>query len=171
MALSVHTIPIRAPGWIGEFRAFIMRGNVVDLAVGIIIGAAFTGIVSSLVKDIFTPILGLLLNGVDFANIFITLKGQHLATLADAQKAGAVTLNVGLFLNSVIQFLIVGLVIFWVVKLLTRLHVREDAKAAGPTASETLLTEIRDLLAARPAVDIRSSTAGVQSASITTLPK
>ncbi len=146
MALKVHTLPIHTPGWIGEFRAFIMRGNVVDLAVGIIIGAAFTTIVNSLVKDVFTPLIGLVIGGIDFANIFITLKGAHLATLEEAQKAGAVTINVGLFLNAVIQFLIVGLVIFWVVKLLTRLHVRQDAKPL-PTASETLLGEIRDLLA------------------------
>ena len=146
MALSARSLPIRSPGWISEFRAFIMRGNVVDLAVGIIIGAAFTGIVNSLVKDVFTPVIGLLIGGIDFANIFITLKGPHFATLAEAQKAGAATINVGLFLNAVIQFLIVGLVIFWVVKLLTRLHVRQDAVAL-PTASETLLTEIRDLLA------------------------
>ena len=150
MALNARRLPIHSPGWVGEFRAFIMRGNVVDLAVGIIIGAAFTGIVNSLVKDVFTPVIGLLVGGIDFANIFFTLKGPHLATLTDAQKAGAVTINVGLFLNAVIQFLIVGLVIFWVVKLLTRLHVREDAKPA-PTASETLLAEIRDLLTARPA--------------------
>ena len=150
MALTPHTLPLRTPGWVGEFRAFIMRGNVVDLTVGIIIGAAFTGIVNSLVKDVFTPIIGLLIGGIDFANIFITLKGPHVATLAEAQRAGAATINVGLFLNAVIQFLIVGLVIFWVVKLLTRLHVRQDAVAAGPTASETLLAEIRDLLAARP---------------------
>ena len=149
MALTTRSIPLHTPGWIGEFRAFIMRGNVVDLAVGIIIGAAFTGIVNSLVKDVFTPIIGLLVGGIDFANIFITLKGPHLATLADAQKAGAATINVGLFLNAVIQFLIVGLVIFWVVKLLTRLHVRQDAVVV-PTASETLLAEIRDLLASRP---------------------
>lgn len=146
MALKVHTLPIHTPGWIGEFRAFIMRGNVVDLAVGIIIGAAFTTIVNSLVKDVFTPMIGLLIGGIDFANIFITLKGPHVANLADAEKAGAVTINVGLFLNAVIQFLIVGLVIFWVVKLLTRLHVRQEAKTL-PTASETLLAEIRDLLA------------------------
>ena len=148
MALKVNTLPIHAPGWVAEFRAFIMRGNVVDLAVGIIIGAAFTTIVNSLVKDVFTPVIGLLVGGIDFANIFFTLKGPHLGTLADAQKAGAVTINVGLFLNAVIQFLIVGLVIFWVVKLLTRLHVRQDAVPL-PTASETLLGEIRDLLAAQ----------------------
>jgi len=82
-----------------------MRGNVVDLAVGIIIGIAFTAVVNSLVKDIFTPIIGLLVGGIDFTNIFVTLKGPSEATLADAQKAGAVTLNFGVFLNAAIQFL------------------------------------------------------------------
>ena len=109
-------IHVHTPGWIAEFKAFIMRGNVVDLAVGIIIGAAFTSIVSSLVKDIFTPIIGLLVGGIDFTNIFITIKGAHEPTLDAAQKAGAVTLNIGLFLNAVIQFLIVAFAIFWVVE-------------------------------------------------------
>ena len=136
---------LRTPTWISEFRGFIMRGNVVDLAVGIIIGAAFTGIVSSLVKDVFNPVLGLLTGGVDFSNVFWALNRQHYATLADAQKAGAPTLNLGLFINAIIQFLIVSFAVFWVVKLLTRMHVREDAKA-GPTKTEVLLTEIRDLL-------------------------
>jgi len=99
---------MHSPGWVAEFRAFILRGNVVDLAVGIIIGAAFTSIVASLVKDIFTPVLGLLIGGIDFTNIFITLRGDHLPTLEAAQKAGAVTLNVGVFLNAVIQFVIVA---------------------------------------------------------------
>lgn len=145
---------IRAPGWVSEFSAFIMRGNVVDLAVGIIIGAAFTTIVQSLVKDIFTPLIGLVVGGIDFSNIFVTLKGTHYATLAEAQRLGSPTLNIGLFLNAVIQFLIVGLVIFWVVKLLTKLHVRQEAKEAVilPTASELLLVEIRDLLARRESV-------------------
>ena len=145
----VHTL--HTPGWIGEFRSFIMRGNVVDLAVGIIIGAAFTTIVQSLVKDIFTPFIGLLVGNIDFSNIFFTLKGPHYATLAEAQKAGSPTVNVGVFLNAVIQFIIVGLAIFWVVKLLTRMHVREEKTEAPllPTQSELLLTEIRDLLADR----------------------
>lgn len=143
---------VRAPGWVGEFRSFIMRGNVVDLAVGVIIGAAFTGIVNSLVKDVFNPLIGLLVGGIDFSNLFVTLKGPHEATLEAAQKAGAVTLNLGLFLNAVIQFLIVAMAIFWMVKALTRLHVREEAKPsapAAPTKTEVLLTEIRDELAAR----------------------
>ena len=143
---SIHVHP---PAWLDEFRAFIMRGNVVDLAVGIIIGVAFTAVVNSLVKDIFTPIIGLLVGGIDFTNIFVTLKGQSAATLADAQKAGAVTLNIGVFLNAVIQFLIVSFAVFWMIKVLTRLHVREETAPAPPPRSEVLLEEIRDLLAAR----------------------
>ena len=135
---------LKAPGWVSEFRSFIMRGNVVDLAVGIIIGAAFTGVVSSLVKDVFNPVLGLLTGGVDFSNVFVPLNGQHYATLADAQHAGAPTLNFGLFINAIIQFIIVAFAVFWVVKMLTRLHVREDA-VAGPKP-EQLLAEIRDIL-------------------------
>jgi len=145
------TIPfnVHKPGWIDEFRAFIMRGNVVDLAVGVIIGVAFTAVVNSLVKDIFTPVIGLLVGGIDFTNIFVTLKGQSAATLADAQKGGAVTLNIGVFLNAVIQFLIVSFAVFWMIKVLTRLHVRQDLAPAAPPRSEVLLEEIRDLLAAR----------------------
>ena len=135
----------KPPSWMSEFRKFIMRGNVVDLAVGIIIGAAFTGVVSSLVKDVFNPLLGLATGGVDFSNVFFPLNGQHYANLADAQKAGAATLNVGLFINALIQFLIVSFAVFWVVKALTRLNLREDA-AAAPTTTEVLLSEIRDLL-------------------------
>ena len=135
------------PSWLSEFRAFIMRGNVVDLAVGIIVGAAFTGVVNSLVKDVFNPLLGLAIGGIDFSNVFVPLNGQHYANLADAQRAGAATLNLGLFINAIINFIIVGFAIFWVVKALTRLHVREDAKAE-PKA-ELLLTEIRDILKAQ----------------------
>ena len=141
------------PSWIDEFRAFIMRGNVVDLAVGIIIGAAFTGVVNSLVKDVFNPVLGLATGGIDFSNVFWSLNGQHYASLAEAQHAGAPTLNLGLFINAIINFVIVAFAIFWVVKALTRIHLREDA-AAGPKA-EAILLEIRDILkeqsAQRPA--------------------
>jgi len=147
------TAPFRVqrPAWIDEFRAFIMRGNVIDLAVGIIIGVAFTAVVSSLVKDILTPIIGLAVGGIDFTNLFVTLKGASEPTLADAQKAGAVTLNIGLFLNTLIQFLIVSFAIFWLIKALTRLHVREEAAPAATPRSEVLLQEIRDLLAERRA--------------------
>jgi large conductance mechanosensitive channel len=139
----------KAPSWMSEFRKFIMRGNVVDLAVGIIIGVAFTGVVGSLVKDVFNPLLGLATGGVDFSNVFYSLNGQHYANLTDAQKAGAPTLNVGLFINAIIQFLIVSFAVFWLVKALTKLNVRQDA-AAAPTKTEVLLTEIRDLLQATP---------------------
>jgi large conductance mechanosensitive channel len=120
---------------------------VVDLAVGLIIGVAFTGVVNSLVKDIFNPVIGLLVGGIDFSNLFIPLNGQHYNSLADAQRAGAATLNIGLFINTIIQFLIVGFAIFWTVKGLSRLHLTEAKKAPPPPPkSELLLEEIRDLL-------------------------
>ena len=137
----------RTPAWLTEFQSFIMRGNVVDLAVGIIIGAAFTGIVQSLVKDILTPVIGLLVGGIDFTNLFITLRGPVAHTLADAQKAGAVTINYGVFLNAVFQFLIVSFAVFWLVRMLSKLYQRKPVTVAvAPTASEVLLGEIRDLL-------------------------
>ena len=139
-------IPLKRPAWLEEFQSFIMKGNVVDLAVGIIIGAAFTGVVGSLVKDLFTPVIGLLVGGIDFSNIFITLKGPSTTTLEAAKAAGAVTLNVGLFLNAVIQFLIVGFAVFWMVKALTRLSLARRTPPP-PTKTEILLGEIRDLLA------------------------
>jgi large conductance mechanosensitive channel len=140
---------LKSPGWLAEFQAFLMRGNVVDLAVGIIIGVAFTSIVTSLVKDIFNPVIGLLVGGIDFSNIFITLKGPSQPTLEAARAAGAVTLNIGLFLNAVLQFLIVGCAVFGVVKALNALPLRAPAKAEPPPPprSELLLAEIRDLLA------------------------
>ena len=142
-------LPIRTPGWVEEFQKFIMRGNVVDLAVGIIIGAAFTAIVGSLVKDIFTPIIGLLIGGIDFTNIFIVLKGERLATLEATAKAGSVTLNIGVFLNAVIQFVIVAFAVFWLVKALSRMQRKAEAAPAAPAKpprNEVLLEEIRDLL-------------------------
>lgn len=143
MALPTNLGKLK-PSWVDEFRAFIMRGSVVDLAVGIIIGAAFTGVVNSLVKDVFNPVLGLATGGIDFSNVFWALNGQHYTTLADAQHAGAPTLNLGLFINTIINFVIVAFAIFWVVKALTRMHLREDA-ATGPKA-EAILLEIRDIL-------------------------
>jgi large conductance mechanosensitive channel len=147
--------PIRlphTPGWIGEFKAFLMRGNVIDLAVGIVIGAAFTAIVNSLVKDLITPLLGLLVGGIDFSNLFVTLKGPKEATLDAAQKAGAVTLNVGVFLNAIISFLIISFAIFWLVKVVNRFVARNEPPPTPPTRSEELLVEIRDLLARSPRV-------------------
>lgn len=104
-----------------EFKAFILRGNVLDLAVGVIIGGAFGKIVSSLVTDILMPPIGLLLNGVNFLDLFVALNGGHYLSLAEAQTAGAPTLNYGLFFNNVIDFLIVALVIFLVVRIVNRL--------------------------------------------------
>ncbi|MGI3778017.1 MAG: large-conductance mechanosensitive channel protein MscL [Janthinobacterium lividum] len=147
MALPLTAGRIRAPGLLSEFRAFIMRGNVVDLAVGIIIGAAFTAIVQSLVKDIFTPLIGLLVGGIDFSNIFVVLKGAPAATLAEAVQKGDVTLNIGVFLNAVISFLIVAAAVFGVVKLLSTMQRREEAaETLPPTTTEALLMEIRDEL-------------------------
>lgn len=134
----------------GEFKAFAMRGNVIDLAVGVIIGAAFTTIVNSLVNDILMPPLGLLIGGIDFSNFFVTLKGEAYPTLADAQKAGAVTVNYGIFLNSLIKFFIVAFAIFFLVKQINRMNANEKAKEVPSTpkvsAEAQLLTEIRDLM-------------------------
>ncbi|GEL01783.1 large-conductance mechanosensitive channel protein MscL [Swaminathania salitolerans] len=144
---------LHTPGWVTEFQKFIMRGNVIDMAVGIIVGAAFTSIVTSLVKDILTPGIGLLTGGIDFSNIFVTLKGPVLPTLAEAQKAGAVTVNIGVFLNAVIQFLIVAFAIFWLIKIISRFQRKQEAKPAAPpapTKTEVLLTEIRDIMAKDP---------------------
>ena len=132
-----------------EFKEFASRGNVVDLAVGVIIGGAFGKIVSSLVNDLIMPPIGLLLGKVDFSNLFINLSGQNVASVADAKKAGLATLNYGLFLNTCIEFLIVAFAIFLLVKQINRLKTAAPAAPAEPPAQEKLLTQIRDLLAAK----------------------
>jgi large conductance mechanosensitive channel len=134
-----------------EFKDFAMRGNVVDMAVGIIIGASFGTIVKSMVDDIIMPPVGLLLGGIDFTNIFLTLKGESFPSLEQAKEAGAVTLNVGVFLNSVITFAIVAFCVFVLIKAMNRLKAQSDAapadeKPAPPPRSEVLLEEIRDAL-------------------------
>lgn len=130
-----------------EFRDFAMRGNVVDLAVGIIIGAAFTSIVNSLVKDILMPPIGFIMGGIDFSDFFIALSATQYESLKAAQDAGVVTINYGLFLNAVINFLIVAFAIFLLVKQINRFKKAEEAAPApGPSESEKLLAEIRDLL-------------------------
>ncbi|MBS0470077.1 MAG: large conductance mechanosensitive channel protein MscL [Proteobacteria bacterium] len=134
-----------------EFRTFVMRGNVIDLAVGVIVGASFTGIVNSLVKDVMMPPIGLLLGGIDFSNFFVELKGdQTYTTLKEATAAGAVTLNYGLFVNAVINFLVVAFVLFMVVRQLNRLKTPpKDAPPAAIPEDIQLLREIRDSLKAR----------------------
>ncbi len=119
-----------------EFRDFAMRGNVIDLAIGVIIGAAFGKIITSFVNDILMPPIGLLLGQVDFTNLYLTLSGPKAATLADAQKAGAVTLNYGLFINNVIDFLIVAFAIFLVVRQINKMKKPIEASAAAPTTRE-----------------------------------
>ncbi len=123
-----------------DFKAFIMRGNALDMAVGIIIGAAFGTIVTSLVNDIIMPPIGLLLGGVDFANLFVLLKagdpGPPYAALLDAQDAGAVTINYGVFINVVIAFLIVAFVIFMLVRSVNRMQAQDQEEAPAPTVRE-----------------------------------
>ncbi len=119
-----------------EFREFVMRGNVLDMAVGVIIGGAFGKIVSSLVNDVIMPPIGLALGGVDFANLFIDLSGKGYATLAAAQEAGAPTINYGVFLNTVLDFIIVALVIFLVVRAANRLKRQEATAPVAPTTKE-----------------------------------
>lgn len=137
-----------------EFREFALRGNVVDMAVGIIIGGAFGTIVSSLVADVIMPPIGLLLGGVDFADMFLVLRDgakapAPYASVALAKEAGAVTLNYGLFLNAVVSFLIVAMAVFTLVKAMNSLKKQEAAVPAVPpvpSAEVVLLSEIRDAL-------------------------
>ena len=123
-----------------EFKEFAMRGNVVDMAVGIIIGAAFGTIVKSLVADIIMPPIGLLLGNVDFSNLFIVLKqgatAGPFATIAEAQKAGAVTINYGMFVNTIISFLIVAFAVFLLIRALNKLQREEEAPLEEPTTKE-----------------------------------
>jgi large conductance mechanosensitive channel len=113
-----------------EFREFALKGNVIDLAVGVIIGAAFGKITTSLVNDVIMPPIGLLLGKVDFSNLFVSLSGQHYASLAEAKAAGAPTLNYGLFINTVLDFTIVAFAVFLLVKQINRLKARVVQEAA-----------------------------------------
>lgn len=133
-------------GFIRQFRDFAVRGNVIDLAVGIIIGAAFTGIVNSLVNDIVMPVIGITMKGIDFSDYFIALDGAHYRSLKDAQDAGAATLNYGLFLNHVLNFVIVSLVVFVLVRQVSRLKTKLDAAPTAPTKTESLLEDIKLIL-------------------------
>jgi large conductance mechanosensitive channel len=139
-------------GFFQEFKEFAMRGNVVDLAVGIVIGAAFGTIVNSLVADVIMPPIGLVMGNVDFSDLFINLSGQDYASLAAAREAGAPVIAYGAFINAVINFVIVAFAIFLVVKAMNRLRRKQEEapeESAVPPRQETLLEEIRDLLKAR----------------------
>lgn len=123
-----------------EFKAFVMRGNVIDLAIAVVIGAAFGAIVKSLVDDIIMPPIGLLLGSVDFPNLYALLKdgtpAAPYASLADAKAAGAVTLNYGVFINAIVSFLIIAFVIFLIVRAINRLKAAQEAPAAAPTTRD-----------------------------------
>jgi large conductance mechanosensitive channel len=140
-------------GFFQEFKEFALRGNVVDLAVGLIIGAAFGAIVNSLVADVIMPPLGLVIGQVDFSDLFINLSGQDYPSLAAAREAGAPVIAYGAFINAVINFIIVALAIFVVVKGMNRLRRKQEQapeEVPAPPRQEVLLEEIRDILKARP---------------------
>ncbi len=139
-------------GMLKEFRDFAMKGNVVDMAVGIVIGGAFGKIVSSFVKDVLMPPIGLLMGKVDFSSFFIDLSGKGYETLAEATEAGAPVIRIGVFINTVIDFIIIAFAIFLIVKQMNRLKKKEAAPPPAPpkpTKEQELLTEIRDLLKQR----------------------
>jgi large conductance mechanosensitive channel len=134
-----------------EFREFAMRGNVMDMAIGIIIGAAFGKIVTSLVSDVIMPPIGLLMGNVDFSNLFVNLTmGSTYASVAEAEAAGAPIIKYGIFINTVLDFVIVAFAIFLLIRGLNKLKRKQDAAPPppppGPTPDQQLLTEIRDLL-------------------------
>ena len=134
---------------LNEFKEFIAKGNVMDMAVGIIIGAAFTAIVTSLVGDVLMPVIGVATAGIDFGDLFLPLDGNSYATLAAAEEAGAAVIKYGLFINALINFLIVAFVVFLLVKGVNKLKREEEEAPKEPPAppkSEVLLEEIRDAL-------------------------
>jgi large conductance mechanosensitive channel len=138
---------------LNEFKAFIARGNVVDLAVGVIMGAAFGAIVTSLVDNVIMPPIGMILGGIDFSDFFVALNGEHYANLKAAKDAGAVVIGYGVFLNAIIKFLIVAFSVFVMMQGVNKLQAKVMAQKAAepvvPTKTETLLTEIRDALKQR----------------------
>ncbi len=129
-----------------EFKKFAMRGNVIDLAVGVVVGAAFSGIVTSLVADVIMPPIGFAMGGIDFSNFFLVLKGGEYPTLAAAKAAGAVTINYGAFLNAMINFLVVAAALFMLIRVINNLQAPPpDASAPAVTPEDVLLLrEIRD---------------------------
>ncbi len=135
-----------------EFKDFIVRGNVLDMAVGIIIGAAFGKIISLFVSDIMMPPLGMLMGKVDFSNLYVNLSSREFSSLAEAKKAGAPTINYGLFINQVIDFVLVAAAVFVLVKVVNSIKKKDAAApeaAPAPTKDQVLLGEIRDLLKSR----------------------
>lgn len=138
-------------GFVSEFKEFISKGNVLDLAVGVIIGGAFGKIVTSLTDDILMPVLSLATGGLDFKDWFLALDGGAYKTMEEAKKAGAATINYGLFLNAVIVFLLMAFAIFWIVKLANRFKKPQEVVVTepGPTKDQALLIEIRDALRSR----------------------
>lgn len=139
-----------------EFRDFAVKGNMIDLAIGVIIGAAFGAIVSSLVDDVFMPLIGLVIGGIDFSNLFVVLKNPNnvaVTSLAAAKEAGVATLNIGVFINALVKFTIIAFVLFMVVKAINTMKRRaaeETAKAPpAPSREEVLLGEIRDAIRAQ----------------------
>jgi len=119
-----------------EFKEFAMRGNVLDMAIGIILGIAFGAIVNSLVSNILMPPIGLLLGKVDFANLFINLSGKHYASLAEAKAAGAAVMSYGVFINTIINFIIVALVLFLIVRQVTKIRRKPEIAPAAPTSKD-----------------------------------
>ena len=141
-------------GMMQEFKDFAIKGNVVDMGVGIVIGAAFTSIVTSFVQDIVNPIIGLFTGGVDFSNLFINLSGQEVTSAAKAKEDGLAVITYGNFINAVIAFVIVAWILFMIIKGVNRMKQEEEAAPEPeadpePSAEEKLLGEIRDLLAAK----------------------
>jgi large conductance mechanosensitive channel len=138
-------------GFVKEFRDFAVKGNMIDLAIGVIIGAAFGAIVSSLVDDVFMPVIGLILGGIDFSNLFIVLsnpEGIAVPSVQAAEEAGVATLNIGLFINAVVKFMIIAFVLFLLVKGINSMKRKAatDPAPAAPSKEEVLLTEIRDAI-------------------------
>lgn len=126
----------KSGGFIAEFKEFVMRGNVIDLAVGVIIGAAFQSIVNSLVEDVIMPIISLVTGGINFTDWFISLDGSNYKTLAAAQEAGASTLNYGIFLMAIINFLIMAFVIFMIVKTINKFSRKKEEGEAAPAVTK-----------------------------------
>ncbi len=137
---------------LNEFKAFLLKTNALALAVGVIIGVALGAVVTSLVDDIIMPPIGVVTGGVDFSSIFVALNGQHYDSLAAARQAGAPTMNIGLFINNVISFLIVALVLFMAIKAMNQLRRKQEEEPASeppPSREVQLLEEIRDALVKR----------------------